>query len=355
MKKIISAIFLVALVGATFFIINRNQYREAEGKIFGTSYHIKYSSTHDLSADILATLNDVDNALSMFNQESTLSRFNRNEDYEADTMFREVITLAQQVSQETDGAFDITVAPLVNLWGFGFKNRENVLDSQVDSIREFVGYNLLEINKKYRPNSPKSSTASATTKTANPASQFLLKKDARVTIDCGAIAKGYGVQQVGKMLSQKGCTNYMVEIGGEVVVKGSNQKGKPWTLGINKPVDDSTNVNNEIEQIIHITDKAVATSGNYRNFYYQGSRKVAHTINPATGYPVEHSLLSATVFHSSCAMADAYATSFMVMGLEAAQAFVESHDGLEAFLIYADADGQYKTWQSKGFKTFLKQ
>lgn len=350
MKKTISVIFLLALAGATFFIINRNQYRVTEGKIFGTTYHIKYSSTHDLSDEIQATLNAVDNALSMFNQESTLSRFNRNEPYEADAMFCEVITLSQQVSKETEGAFDITVAPLVNLWGFGFKNRAQVTDEQVDSIRQFVGYNLLDVNPKYNPK--EKVTSSGSSADSNP---FLTKKDARVTIDCGAVAKGYGVQQVAKMLSKKGCTNYMVEIGGEIVVKGNNPDGKSWTLGINKPVEDSTNVNNEIEQIIRVTDKAIATSGNYRNFYYQGSRKVAHTINPATGYPVEHSLLSATVVHSSCAMADAYATSFMVMGLEAAQRFVESHKDLEAFLIYADKQGQYQTWQSSGFSSFIAQ
>lgn len=338
MKKAFSAIFLLALVVATFFIINRHQFRTAEGKIFGTTYHIKYSSTHDLSDDILATLNAVDSALSMFNQESTLSRFNRNESYEANTLFREVIALSLQVSKETDGAFDITVAPLVNLWGFGFKNRENVTDTQVDSTLQFVGYNMLSINNKNNSNS---------------STPFLIKKDPRINIDCGAVAKGYGVQQVAKLLSQKGCTDYMVEIGGEIVVKGNNPDGKSWTLGINKPIDDSSNVNNEIEQIIRITDKAIATSGNYRNFYYQGARKVAHTINPTTGYPVDHSLLSATVIHSSCAMADAYATSFMVMGLEAAQDFVESHKDIEAYLIYADKQGKYLTWQSSGFAKYI--
>lgn len=332
MKKIISTIFLVALIVGTYFILSFSKFREAEGRVFGTTYHIKYASTHDLSDDIAATLQDVDNALSMFNDASSLSRFNRGESFDSDPLFDEVINLALKVSQETNGAFDITVAPLVNAWGFGFKNKDNVTPAQIDSIRKHVGYTLLDFNPKKSPT--------------------LSRKDSQTTIDCGAIAKGYGVQRVAKMLSEKGCTNYMVEIGGEVVVKGHNANGKLWSLGINKPVDDSTHVNNDLQTIIQLTDCGIATSGNYRNFYYKGGKKYAHTINPTTGYPVEHSLLSATVVHSSCTLADAYATSFMVMGLEEAQKFVESHKDIEAYLIYSDKNGELKTWCSSGFNFF---
>lgn len=334
MKRILSVLFLIALIAGTALILNRSKFHEAEGRIFGTTYHIKYASTHDLSADIEATLQEVDMALSMFNDSSTLSRFNRGEDFAANAMFEEVVSQGLKVSEETEGAFDMTVAPLVNAWGFGFKNKDNVTEEQIDSIRQFVGYQLLKAEKRNKTFS-------------------LKREDTRVTLDCGAIAKGFGVQSVAKMLSAKGCTNYMVEIGGEVVVRGENPDGKKWTLGINKPVDDSTNVNNEIQQIIRLSDCGVATSGNYRNFYYKGSRKVAHTINPATGYPVEHSLLSATVVHASCTMADAYATAFMVMGLEKAEKFVESHQGLDAYLIYADEKGDLKAWQSSGFAKYI--
>lgn len=334
-SKVLAVAFLLLLIAGTVFTLRRTEYRKAEGSIFGTTYHITYSSTRDLSADIKATLNDVDGALSMFNQESTLSRFNRGEDFAPNAYFDDVMELGLNVSRETDGAFDMTVAPLVNAWGFGFKNRENVTDTQIDSIRQFVGYELLTFNKK--------------------ASPTLSRKDPRVTIDCGAIAKGYGVQRVAKMLEEKGCKNFMVEIGGEVVVKGSNPKGKNWTLGIVKPVDDLTNQRQELQDTIAITDRAVATSGNYRNFYMKGEKKYAHTINPATGYPVEHSLLSATVVHPNCAAADAYATSFMVMGLERSQKFVEEHKDLEAYFIYADTDGALKTWASKGFEKYIKK
>lgn len=333
MKRILSALFLAALVIGTYFVLNRSQYREATGRIFGTTYHIKYSATHDLSSDIEATLREVDAALSMFNDSSTLSRFNRGEKYSPNAMFDEVVTLALQVSEQTDGAFDITVAPLVNAWGFGFKNRDNVTDQQIDSIRQHVGYKHLLFDPKHTPS--------------------LTRSDPLTTLDCGAIAKGYGVQRVAKMLSEKGSMNYVVEIGGEVVVKGKNPKEEAWTLGINKPVEDSVHVSNDLQQTIRLTDCGVATSGNYRNFYYKGGKKYAHTINPATGYPVDHSLLSATVIHKSCALADAYATSFMVMGLEAAKRFVESRNDLHVYLIYADENGNLQTWQSRGFEKFI--
>lgn len=333
MKRFLSILFLALLVIGTIVILQRNKFRESQGSIFGTTYHIKYAATNDLSADIEATLHTVDAALSMFNDSSTLSRFNRGEEIADDPLFNEVIALSLQVSQETSGAFDITVAPLVNAWGFGFKNRDNVTDEQIDSLRQHVGYQLLTFDARRHP--------------------ALTRRDPMTTIDCGAIAKGYGVQQVAKMLAEKGCTNYMVEIGGEVIVKGNNPDGKHWTLGINKPVDDSTHVNNELQQIIQLTDCGIATSGNYRNFYYKGGRKYAHTINPATGYPVEHSLLSATVVHKSCTLADAYATSFMVMGLDAAQQFIASHPELQAYLIYADAEGHLQTWQSSGFDKYI--
>lgn len=335
MKKILSILFLIALVACTFFILNRSEYREAEGRIFGTTYHIKYAATHNYDEEIVEALQQVDAALSMFNDTSVLSRFNRGEEFPENDLFNEVVSTGLRISEETDGAFDMTVAPLVNAWGFGLKNKENVTTAMVDSIMEFVGYKYLTYNPKSKPS--------------------ISRSNDRTTLDCGAIAKGFGVQQVAKLLASKGCTNYMVEIGGEVALRGQNPQGKKWTLGINKPVDDSTNVNNEIIEVISLTDKSVATSGNYRNFYYQGKKKFAHTINPHTGYPVEHSLLSATVVHASCTEADAYATSFMVMGLEAAQQFIKTHKGIEAYLIYSDANGNLSTWQSDGFAKYLEQ
>lgn len=326
-KRLLAFLFLLLLAGGTWYILSSKEFRTSEGNVFGTTYHIKYLSSQDLDADIRYALSEVDYALSMFNDSSTLSAFNRGEDIPRNECFDAVVSTALEISRETDGAFDITVAPLVNLWGFGFKHRENVTSDMVDSIRTFVGYKHLSYNRQ----------------------KGLQRHHQQVSLDCGAIAKGYAVDHVAQMLYKKGCRNYMVEIGGEVVARGNNPKGNRWNVGITKPVDDSTGVQNQLQKVVQITGCAVATSGNYRNFYYKGKRKVSHTINPATGYPVEHSLLSATVIAPSCMTADAYATAFMVMGLEKAQEFLEKHERLKAFFIYSDEKGNIQTWQSSHF------
>ena len=332
MKKILSALFLFALIVGTVFILSGSKYYTNEGQIFGTTYHITYAGTNDLDKEIRAELQRVDDALSMFNKQSVLSKFNRNEKYDvSNARFNDVVRLSLQLSRETDGAFDITVAPLVNEWGFGFKHRERINASKIDSLRAFVGYDELF----YEGNR-------------------LNKRDSRVTIDCGAVAKGYGVDCVARLLSSKGCTNYMVEIGGEVVVKGKNAKGKKWTIGINKPVDDSTKTVSEVQSILHVSDCGIATSGNYRNFYYVDGRKVSHTIDPKTGQPVQHSLLSATVLTPSCAKSDALATSFMVMGLDRAKAFLAKHKDVQAYFIFADGQGKYNVWMTEGMQKFTE-
>ena len=328
MKKILSALFLVALIVGTVFILSGSKYYTNEGQIFGTTYHITYAGTNDLDKEICAELQRVDDALSMFNKQSVLSKFNRNEKYDvSNARFNDVVRLSLQLSRETDGAFDITVAPLVNEWGFGFKHRERITASKIDSLRAFVGYDKLFYE-----------------------GDRLNKRDSRVTIDCGAVAKGYGVDCVARLLSSKGCTNYMVEIGGEVVVKGKNAKGKKWTIGINKPVDDSTKTVSEVQSILHVSDCGIATSGNYRNFYYVDGRKVSHTIDPKTGQPVQHSLLSATVLTPSCAKSDALATSFMVMGLDRAKSFLAKHKDVQAYFIFADGQGKYNVWMTEGMQ-----
>lgn len=326
-KRYFGVIFLAILVAGTWYILSSKEFRTAEGRIFGTTYHVKYSSSKNLDAEILAALREVDDALSMFNDSSTLSRFNRGEKNLHDKCFDTVVSSALEISEETGGAFDITVAPLVNLWGFGFKHRDKVTPESVDSARQSVGFRHLSYSRQ----------------------RGLERHHPGTTIDCAAIAKGYAVDHVAQTLYEKGCRNYMVEVGGEIVVRGQNAEGRRWSIGITKPVDDSTGVREQLQQTIHITDCAMATSGNYRNFYYDGQRKVSHTIDPSTGYPVAHSLLSATVIAPNCMMADAYATAFMVMGVERARHFLNSHTRLKAFLVYSDEKGALHTWQTKNF------
>lgn len=168
-------------------------------------------------------------------------------------------------------------------------------------------------------------------------------------LDCSAIAKGFGVDAVARLLERKGIKNYMVDIGGEVVVRGKNSKMNAWRIGINKPVDDSLSVNQELQTVLAISDVGMATSGNYRNFYYKGGKKYAHTIDPRTGYPVQHSILSSTVIAKDCASADAYATAFMVMGLDSAKAFCEAHPELDAYFICSGEGDKYERIEVKEF------
>ena len=304
--------FLVFLVVGTLWVVKQQHsmpYQHDEGIIFGTIYHVTYQSDQSLKENIENVLQQVDGEFSMFNDTSTVSRLNRGEHPVLSAMYQEVAAKAAEVKQETDGAFDVTVAPLVNAWGFGFKHEQMPTRRQVDS--------LLKIRNQ---------------------------------LDYSAIAKGYGSDVVARLLQKKGVQNFMVEIGGEVVTKGISEKRLPWRIGVTKPVDDSLTVQGELQTILNVTDRAMATSGNYRNFYYKGGRKFAHTIDPKTGYPVQHSLLSATVLAADCATADAYATAFMVLGIERAKAVLERHPELMAYFIYSDERGQNAVWYSPSLR-----
>lgn len=303
---------LVLLVVGTVLIVRQQQnmpYQHEEGFVFGTVYSVIYQSDKSLKTLIEAELQKVDREFSMFNDSSTVARINRGEKPAESAMYKEVSELAQKVHRETDGAFDITVAPLVNAWGFGFKHEQMPTRHQVDS--------LLRIRNQY---------------------------------DFSAIAKGYGSDVVARLLRSHDIRNFMIEIGGEIVVQGISERRVPWKIGVTKPTDDTLSVKGELQTVLNVTNTAMATSGNYRNFYYQGGRKYAHTIDPKTGYPVQHSLLSATVLAQDCATADAYATSFMVMGMERAKIVLERHPELTAYFIYAQPDGTNAVWLSPSLR-----
>lgn len=304
--------------------------QKCSGSVFGTEYHITYQNGGDIHNELKEVMADVDNSLSPFNKESVITAINNGNNVEADSMFTEVFDMAKNVAEETQGAFDITVAPLVNAWGFGFKNKIDVSKEKIDSIRKYVGF------EKVRMENGK-----------------VIKEDKNIMLDCSAIAKGYGVDAVGRYLEKKKIRNYMVEIGGEIRVKGCNPEGRLWKVGISKPIDDSLNVNGEIQEVLMVSDIAIATSGNYRNFYIKDNKKYAHTIDPRTGYPVQHSILSSTVVAPTCALADAYATSFMVVGLDEAKKILARHKELQAYFIYTDSKGKMATWCTKDLEDNL--
>ena len=303
-------------------------YQHNKGFIFGTVYNITYQSDKNLEKEIIRELDKVDASLSPSNEKSIISKINRNEEAVVDNYFYDVFNLAMQISEDTNGAFDITVAPIVNAWGFGFKSGSSPTSQYIDSLKQFIGYKKVRINKD----------------------KHVVKQDERIMLDCSAIAKGYGSDVVARLFNAKGIKNYMIEIGGEIVASGLSEKRLPWKIGITKPSEDSLGTSNELQTILNITDCAMATSGNYRNFYYKNGKRYAHTIDPRTGYPIQHNILSATVIAKSCAQADAYATSFMVLGLEEAKKILERHPQLLAYLIYTNKDNEYEVWHSPALK-----
>jgi thiamine biosynthesis lipoprotein len=325
-------IFLIIVTLAS--CSGNRQYISNEGFIYGTIYHVTYESPEgkDLQTEIEAVMNEVNHSMSTYDSTSTISKVNRNIDTELDQYFTTVFKKAEEISEITNGAFDITVAPMVNVWGFGFKNKEQVTSELIDSLKNIVGY------KKVRIENGK-----------------LLKDHPNTMLDASAIAKGFASDLVANYLQDQGCENYMVEIGGEVVASGKNAKGNYWSIGISNPDDNELFTEQKLKAIVELKDMALATSGNYRNFYIEDGVKYAHTIDPKTGYPVQHSLLSTTVLADNCMTADAFATAFMVSGLEKSIEIAEAEPEIEVYFIYSDEAGNYKTYISPGFKSMLKK
>lgn len=328
-------LWIALLLLGTIWILTRHNrpapYQTDSGLIFGTVYKVTYQHAHNLKEEIEAELKRFDGSLSPFNDTAIITRINRNEDVIADSLFINVFHRSMEISKETNGAFDITVAPLANVWGFGFKKGTFPDSVLIDSLLEITGYDKVELSAEGK----------------------VVKQDPRIMLSCSAVAKGYAVDVIAHLLEKKGISNFMADIGGEVVVRGRNPQDGLWRIGINKPVDDSLAVNQELQTILKITDSGIATSGNYRNYYYKDGKKYAHTIDPRTGYPVQHNILSATVISKDCMSADAYATAFMVMGLEEAKRFADMHLDIDACFIYTDKDGKLQTFLSKGMKKYM--
>lgn len=333
LKPASAAVFLIIAVVFLWFYPEHDRagkYYTNKGQVFGTYYTIRYQYKQDLEAEILARLKAFDGTMSMFNDTSIVSRINRNEDVVLNKDFLDMYATAERVSALTDGAFDITVAPLVNAWGFGFQKQEQVNSCMIDSLLEIVGYQKISVFDNR-----------------------LWKSDPRIMLDASAIAKGQGCDVVAALLEEKGCRNYLVDIGGEVVCCGVNEKDEMWRIGISKPIDDPSGQRNEIQEIVSGVALCMATSGNYRQFYYDNGIRRSHTIDPRTGYPVAHSLLSATVIANSCMEADALATACMVLGTESAVRLIDSLRDTECYLIYDDAD-TLRVAMSGGMRKFLQ-
>ena len=324
MKKWIALGFAVIAAVLLLLLPNepKKQYFHNQGNIFGTYYNIRYEGTTDLHQAIKDRLQDFDHSLSMFNPQSVISKVNRNDSVLTDSLFEAMYHEANAISCLSNGAFDITVAPLVNAWGFGKSvalgdEAKRLLGNkaQIDSIKQFVGYQHIRLTD-----------------------HRLEKDDERITLDASAIAKGYACDIVAQLLRQKGCQNLLVDIGGEVVAQGVNHQGNAWRVGITRPTIDATGAEKELQEVIASSDLCMATSGNYLQYYIANGERRSHTIDPRTGYPVEHSLLSATVSASTCMRADALATACMVLGEQAALDMIEQTTDAACYLIIADSD-----------------
>lgn len=320
MKKWIALGF--AIIAAVLLLLlpdsPKKQYYHHQGHIFGTYYNIRYEGTADLHEAIRVRLQQFDHSLSMFNPQSVISQVNRNDSVVTDSLFEAMYTEAYAISQLSGGAFDITVAPLVNAWGFGMKSQEPRTKSQdinLDSIKAFVGYEHIHLEN-----------------------HRLHKDDERITLDASAIAKGYACDIVANLLRENGCQNLLVDIGGEVVAQGLNNQGNAWRVGITRPTIDATGAEKELQEVIASSQLCMATSGNYLQYYIVNGERRSHTIDPRTGYPVQHSLLSATVSASTCMRADALATACMVLGEKAAMEMIEQTEDAACYLIVADND-----------------
>jgi len=324
-----SVLILVLAVLASCQPSNKEFIRN-EGFIFGTTYHLIYDHPNDLHEEIRVAFNEFDLSLSTYNKQSIISKVNRDEPVEVDAYFKTVFHKAVEVTKATEGAFDMTIGPLANAWGFGFSNKDSITQELVDSLLLHMGMDKIKLegNRVVK---------------ANPA----------IVLNVNALAKGYGVDVIANLLEAQGITNYMVEIGGELRVKGHNQKKQNWRVGIDMPVDDPQVITRDLQEVISITNTALATSGNYRNFYYKEGKKYAHTISPYTGYPVQHQLLSASVIAPDCMTADAYATAFMVLGLEKSLEIVKQHPELEAYFISSDEEETYRITMTDKFQQFI--
>ncbi len=308
-------------------------YTQLQGKTMGTTYNITYAGEENHQTAIDSILQVVNSQVNTYDPTSTISQFNQSTEgidlgIEKEAVEAELYKLrkhfiinyeqAREIYEKTSGGFDPTVMPLVNYWGFGYTPKQPItaVDSnKVDSLRQFIGLDKISYNDTR-----------------------LSKSLQGVQLDFSALAKGYGVDEVGRLLEAKGINNYMVEIGGEVRARGKNSKNEYWNMGVNTPKEGAAT--NELFAAIRLDNQSIATSGNYRNFYEVAGVKYSHTINPKTGFPERNTLLSASVIAKDCMLADALATSCMVLGLEKAKQLIDRFEEVEAYFIFGTADGK---------------
>ncbi len=295
---------------------HRQDVQHFSGTAFGTMFNITYLGelSPTLPHQVDSVLEVVNRTFSIFDTTSMISKINAGEDVTLNNDFATVLSKSLDISKQTNGAFDCTIQPLIELWGFGRKNQKHIVpQNEIDAVKQFVGYQSIRIQDK-----------------------TVIKSDPRIQLNFNAIAKGFAVDKVSDFLQSKGYKDCLVEIGGEIVARGT-KNGKPWRVGIQVPTETSDGAI-ESSESFDLKDRAVATSGNYRNYFEENGVRYTHILNPVTGKPEQTNLLSVTVIAPDCMTADAYATAFMVLGLERSLQVVRAHKELEAWFIYSDGN-----------------
>ena len=331
MKKLATIPILLCLILSS--CTSNNTYYRITGYAQGGTYNVTYSDINitpdSLKVIIDSVLTSIDNSLSGYNKNSILTKINNNTSHQADTIFKEIFEISYDIYKETEGMFDPSAAPLFDIWGFGFKEKEKITPEKIDSVKQFIGMDKISVR-----------------------GDSIIKNDSRTKLNFNAIAQGFSCDLVARELDRRGVENYLVEVGMEIYCKGANPSGEMWNIGVDTPEDGNMEAGKKINEIISVSDAGIVTSGNYRKFYIEDGKKFSHTIDPISGYPVTHSLLSATIIASDATLADAYATYCMTLGLERAVEFLNSRPELQGYLIY-DQDGEMKVFYTENLKQQL--
>ena len=329
MNKRYLAVLVALLVAVVVMFVGRDhsRYFSHEGVVWTTDYHITYEALHDLGDSIQRILNDLDMSVSPYNKSSLISAFNAGDTSIVDTHIRRLLITSREVNVGSSGAYDPTVMPLVNAWGFGYKSGALPTRAQLDSILRFVGMDKVSLH-----------------------GDTLAKGDPRVMLDFSSIAKGYACDEIARMLQRNGACNWLVEIGGEVAACGVNRRGTPWQVSVDLPDEEQDTVSHQSAMVLTLDSSAVATSGNYRKWRMEQGNKLSHIIDPRTGDSRSGTLLSVTVIAHDCMTADAWATACMVMGEQQVKTLMQPRSDLGVMTISADTvSGALVVWSNAAF------
>lgn len=327
-KKIIKA-FVISSIGLFFFACSPVKEKiHLLGEAQGTYYSIIYFDDFDrnLKVQVDSILDAFDQSVSVYKPQSIVSKVNKNEEAVLDDWFLNNFNEAIRIAELTDGAMDITIGPLANAWGFGTFDQPDKIDPLlIDSLKQLVDFRAVHVQ-----------------------GGRLIKDDPRIQLNFNAIAQGNSVDVLGDYFLSLGIRDFLIDVGGELLANGEKPKGEKWIVGVEKP-SESAEAERELQETFALKNKALATSGNYRKYYEIDGERYAHSLDPKTGYPVQHSLLSVSVLARTCTEADAFATAFMVMGREKALAFIAQHPEIQAYFISFDKENGIETQMSDGF------